>query len=478
MSNTQILSPTLSQQVAQFVASRSYDDIPPTVRERAKLVMLDAIGTAFAASRYPFAPIALSALSSLGTGDSVVIGNQARLALRDAVVMNGILVHGLDYDDTYLPGSVHLSASCIPVVLGMGVHSKASGKDMLMATLLGLEISARIAAAAKGGFVNAGFHATGIAGVFGSTVAAGRLMKLNAEQHALAQGVALSVTSGTLQPLQEGSWTKRLHPGWAGASGITAAAFARAGYVGPAQAYEGHFGLYTCFLGEHKSSAQPQSVVEGLGETWEFTRTSIKLFPACHQLHAFMNCAIKLSKEQSQPFSADNVESVRTLIADAAVPLVCEPLASKLKPASSYSAQFSLPYSVACALVRGKFGLNEIEAPSYTDADLLKLANKVSYEIDPNPGFPKSRSGEVIVKMKDGRELRHRDNILPDEPASADAIIEKFMQNTIGVLTAARAQSICDAVLGLEQLTDAQAFAATLAMSAVAENPAPALVAA
>ncbi|HTE13846.1 MAG TPA: MmgE/PrpD family protein, partial [Burkholderiales bacterium] len=154
---------TLSQQVAQFVASTTFGDIPHAVCERAKLVMLDAIGTAFAASRYPFAPVALSALSSLGNGDSVVIGMDAKLALRDAVVMNGILVHGLDYDDTYLPGSVHLSASCVPVVLGMGAHAEAGGKEMLMACVLGLEISARIAAAANGGFVNAGFHATGIA---------------------------------------------------------------------------------------------------------------------------------------------------------------------------------------------------------------------------------------------------------------------------------------------------------------------------
>ncbi len=452
--------PTLSQQVAQFVASRTAESIPAAVRERAALVMLDAIGTAFAASRYPFAPVAQSALQSLGTGDSTVIGTAAKLALRDAVVMNGILVHGLDYDDTYLPGSVHLSASCVPVVLAMGAHAKASGKDMLAACVLGLEISARIAAAARGGFVNAGFHATGIAGAFGATVAAGRLMKLDAAQHTLAQGVALSVTSGTLQPLQEGSWTKRLHPGWAGASGITAAAFARAGYVGPAQAYEGHFGLYTCFLGEHKAGAQPQSIVEGLGEQWEFTRTSIKLFPACHQLHAFMNAAITLAKEEI--FSAQNVESVRALIADAAVPLVCEPLASKLKPASSYSAQFSLPYSVACALMRGRFGLKEIEAPSYTDNELLKLANKVTYEIDPNPGFPKSRSGEVIVKMKDGRELRCRDNILPDEPASAESIVTKFMQNTDGVLARARAEQVRDAVLGIEHAANAAEFVSAL----------------
>lgn len=443
---------TLSQRVADFVATCAWEDVPPAVRERARLVMLDAIGNAFAAARYPFAPVALSALSSLGSGDSVVIGMDAKLALRDAVVMNGILVHGLDYDDTYLPGSVHLSASCVPTVLALGARHHAGGKDALMACLLGLEIGARVAQAAQGGFVNAGFHATGIAGAFGATVAAGRLLQLDAAQHALAQGIALSFTASTLQPLQEGSWTKRVHPGWAGSSGITAAAFAQSGYVGPSQAYEGRFGLYTCFLGEHAKGAKPELVIEGLGERWEFTRTSIKLYPACHQLHAFMNAAIRLTKQPG--FNADNVQSVRALICDAAVPLVCEPLEAKLKPNGSYTAQFSLPYAVACALQRGQFGLNEIEAPAYTDASLLALANKVTYEIDPNPGFPKSRSGEVIVTLKDGRVLRARDDILPDEPASAEAIVAKFEQNTEAVLPREHAGRVRDAVLGLERLVD------------------------
>ncbi|MBM3340535.1 MAG: MmgE/PrpD family protein [Betaproteobacteria bacterium] len=457
---------TLSQRTAQFVAACDWQAVLAGVRERAALVMLDAIGTAFAASRYPFAPVALSALSSLGQGDSVVIGSDAKLALRDAVVMNGILVHGLDYDDTYLPGSVHLSASSVPTVLALGAQHKASGKDALMACVLGLEIGARIAQAAQGGFVNAGFHATGIAGAFGATAAAGRLMQLNAEQHALAQGIALSFTASTLQPLQEGAWTKRVHPGWAGSSGITAAAFAKSGYVGPLQAYDGRFGLYSAFLGEHGKSARPEMVVEGLGETWEFTRTSIKLYPACHQLHAFMNAAIRIGKKEA--LNADKVESVRALIADAAIPLVCEPLEAKFKPNGSYSAQFSLPYSVACALQRGKFGLNEIEAPAYTDASLLALAQKVQYEIDPHPGFPKSRSGELIVKLKDGRILRERDEILPDEPAGAESIIAKFEQNTDGVLSRGDAARVRDTVLGIEQVADTNELTRLLSVRAAA----------
>jgi 2-methylcitrate dehydratase PrpD len=440
---------TITEQVSQAVAASHWEQIEASVKERLKLIFLDAVGTALAASRYPFAPVALEALSSLGAGESCVIGMPQKLALRDAVVMNGILVHGLDYDDTYLPGSVHLSASCVPTLLGLGTQLKVSGKEIIMAGLWGLEISARVAQAAKGGFVNAGFHATGIAGIFGSTVAASRLMGLSAEAHTLALGVALSLTSGTLQPLQEGSWTKRLHPGWAASSGITAAAFARSGYLGPKQAFEGTFGLFNCFLGVNRSTADLTCVMEGLGERWEFMRTSIKLFPACHQLHAFMNAGIALAQQAS--FTADNVESVRALISEAAIDLVCEPLQSKLRPQTSYSAQFSLPYAIACVLSRGAFGLKDIEATAYTDEAVLALAQKVQYEIDPHAGFPKTRSGEIIVKMKDGRQWRQREDIFPDEPASAEAIMTKFKQNTQALVGESRSLQIMELILQMEK---------------------------
>ena len=452
---------TLSGRLAEFAVAQSCASIPAPVRERAKLLMLDAIGDAFAASQFGFARTAFSALGSFGSGNSVVIGMDGRLALRDAVVMNGILVHGLDYDDTYLPGSVHLTASCVPTALGVGAELQATGPELLTACVLGVEVAARLAGAAKGGFVKSGFHATSIAGTFGCALLAGRLMKLDASQLAMAQGIALSMTSGNLQPIQEGSWTKRMHPGWAGASGVTAAAFARSGYIGPSEAYEGRFGLFPCFLGAHSGSADLALVTEGLGEQWEFGRTSVKLFPACHQLHAFLNAAIHLSREHA--IDAANVESVRALVAEAAVPLICEPSDAKLRPVSSYAAQFSLPYALACGLLRGRFGLQEIDASSYSDPQLLQLAGKVRYEVDPNSGFPKYRSGEVIVTLKDGRVVSKRENILPDEPATAEQITRKFMQNTAERMSPERAGTIADAVMNLEKVGNAQAISQLLA---------------
>ena len=275
-------------------------------------------------------------------------------------------------------------------------------------------------------------------------------MKLDAAQLTLAQGIALSMASGNMQPMQDGSWTKRMHPGWAAVSGITAATLAREGYIGPSEAYEGRFGLFTTFLGTHAKDADVSSVVDDLGGHWEFPRASLKLFPACHQSHAFFNAAIGIAREHD--IDAGDIDSIRVRVGEHAVALVCEPLAAKRKPDSSYAAQFSLPYGVACCLTRGRFGLTELDERSFTDEALVALAHKVDYEIDLNSGFPKFRSGEVIVNTKSGRTFQKREQILPDEPAPAEAILDKFTGTTASAMPAVRAGRVRDMLLGLERL--------------------------
>jgi 2-methylcitrate dehydratase PrpD len=139
-------------------------------------------------------------------------------------------------------------------------------------------------------------------------------------------------------------------------------------------------------------------------------------------------------------------------VTEAAIPLICEPAPAKRRPASSYAAQFSLHYAIACGLLRGRYGLQEIEEGAYTDPQLLALADRVSYEIDPKSGFPKYRSGEVIVTLASGAVVSRRDNILPDEPASAEAIVSKFRQNVDGRLDAGAAQRLIDTIMTVEKL--------------------------
>ncbi|MBI4189164.1 MAG: MmgE/PrpD family protein [Betaproteobacteria bacterium] len=450
----------IADTLSKFAADLKYETVPPPVRERAKHLMLDAIGIAFASGKYEFSRRALSGIRRLGEGDADVIGFSTRLQLRDSVLMNGLLVHGLDYDDTYLPGSIHLTASSVPTALGMSAHVGTSGRNLLTACVLGLESGARLAVAGKGGFQQAGFHPTGVCGAFASALIAGRLMELTPQQLTMAQGIALSTAAGSMQPIRDGSWTKRMHPGWAGAAGITAASMARGGFVGPAAAYEGRFGFYTMYLGNEAANADMSLVTANLGENWEFPRASIKLYPAGHLSHAFMNAAIKLVREHR--INPKEVQFVRTLVAKTAVPLICEPAETKRRPTSSYMAQFSLPYAMACCLTRGRFGLAEIEEASFNNPDLIALAEKVEYEIDPNSSYPKFRSGEVIIKMKDGRELRRRENILPDEPAPNETIVAKFMDNAQLVMPDARAKAIRDMVLAMEDEPDARRISRAL----------------
>lgn len=423
--------------------------------------MLDAIGIAFASGKYEFARVALDGIRALGAGDSDVIGFAERLSLRDSVLINGILVHGLDYDDTYLPGSMHITASNVPTAIGVAAHTRASGRDLLTACIVGLEAAARIAGAAKGGFQRTGFHATGVCAAFSCALVAGRLLGLTSAQLTMAQGIALSTASGSMQPIRDGSWTKRMHPGWAGAAGITSAAMAQGGYIGPQAPYEGHFGLYSMYLGSGAQNAELGIVTSGLGEVWELQRTSIKLFPAGHLAHAFMKATIGLVRKHG--ITPDAIASVQALVGKGAISLICEPVEAKRRPTTSYMAQFSLQYGIACCIARGAFGLAEIEETSFNDPALIALAQKVGYEEDPNSGFPRFRSGEVIIKMKDGREFRQREVIHPDEPASDDEIIAKFMDNARSAMPEDRAFAICSSVLSVDERDDMQSFSRSLA---------------
>src|SRR5262249_5608964 len=161
--------------------------------------------------RYDFAQVALEALLRFGTGSSVAIGFADRLSIRDAVLLNGVLIHGIDYDDTHLVSVVHPTSSCLPTAL-VAADLDLSGRDLLLAYILGVEVAARIGAVAKGELNQSGFHPTGLVAAFGTAVAAGKLYGLDARQMADAQGIVLSMASGTREYSTEGAWTKRLHP--------------------------------------------------------------------------------------------------------------------------------------------------------------------------------------------------------------------------------------------------------------------------
>ena len=455
---------SIANTLADFAHDLRYEDIPATVLERARHLMLDATGIALASTRWDFAHKSLTAIGGLaGVGQCSVIGMPATLPLRDAVMMNGILVHGLDYDDTHVPGVIHTTASAFPTALGTAEHTGASGQEMLTAYIVGVETAARLASVAKGAFHQVGFHPTGLIGAYGCALLAGRLMGANPAQLAMAQGIALSTGSGSLEFLEDGAWTKRLHPGWAGVAGITSAALARQGFLGPTRPYEGRFGLFPSHLGPLEADCDYGLATAGLGETWEIEQVAVKPFPACHFIHGCADAAIALAKDHDlQP---EDIVRIKTLVPREVIKTICEPVEKKLRPVSDYDAKFSLHFIVAAALARRRFGLAELEDEALHDKTILDLAGKVSYEADPNSPFPRSYSGEVIVTTRDGRELRHREEVnrgAAGRPLANGEIVDKFMENARLGVSAERAGRIRDTLLDMQNAPDVREVARVL----------------
>jgi 2-methylcitrate dehydratase PrpD len=456
-------TPSISQQIATTARGLTYGALSERIRERAKLHILDVIGTALAATRFEFSHRALAGLLSLGeNGAHTVIGMPVRLALRDAVLLNGILAHGLDYDDTHPGAIVHPSSSAFPCTLGVAEKVNASGKDLLAAYVMAVDVATRIGVAAGGAMHTSGFHTTGIAGHFGCAVGAGKLLALTEEQLARAQGLAGSTASAVSEHRADGAWNKRMHPGWAGVGGITAASLARGGFIGTRRIYEGADGLFRSHTAERFGEVDLGAMTRGLGERWLLDEVAIKPFPICHLLHACADSAIALrEKHQLVP---DAIARVRALLHPETFHYVAEPAEMRRRPVSDYMAKFSVQFVVAACLVRGKFGYAELEPDALEDKAILDLAQRVSHEADPQSQFPQYFSGGVVVTLRDGRELVHMERInrgAGERALSAGDIASKFMDNAQLVLTRSKAERIRDVVLELER-HDVRALAALL----------------
>jgi len=444
---------TIADRLSRFAASLDYDAIPSGVLKLARMHLLDAVGAAFASASFEFARRTFAALAAFGSGDFEAIGMPGKLGLRDAVLFNGILTHGLDFDDTSIYGRVHPSSFLAPCILGMGAHVGATGKQALTAYIAGMECAIRIGAAARGGFQRSGFHPTGVVAAFGCAIAAGRLLKLTPEQLTMAQGIVYSTAAGNNEFTANDAWTKRMHAGWAGVCGITSAMLAAGGFVGPRTPYEGKFGLYKVYLGKNAENADLDLATADLGTRWEVERVAFKPIASCHFNHPIIESTVAVVTEHD--LKPADIKEIRALLPEAAIQTVCEPQAVKRAPSDIYGAQFSVYYAAACAAIRRRYTLADLDPPAPAVPEILELARRVTYAIDPDSSFPRQYSGGVEITTYDGRKYVGRDDVnrgSPERPLSDAEIEAKFLANAGRVLPAARAQALRDLILDIEKV--------------------------
>ena len=447
---------TLAERLAEFAANLRFEDVPPAVVDSVKLRILDVLGIALAASTHEVGPPLRAGLESwAGRGDCTVIGAKFTAAVPLAILTNGTLAHGLDFDDTHAASVTHASAVVLPTVLALGEAAGLDGRAVVTAAVAGYEAIARIGMVAPGAFHARGWHASSVCGTLAAAIAAGVCEHLDRERLVAALGIAGSFASGVMEFLEDGSWVKRLHPGWAGQAGATAAALARARFSGPATILEGRYGLYRTFI---DMSPDPRPF-ETLGQTWETLAIGFKPYPCCHYLHAFLDCALAL--REAHRLTPDAIDAIECLVPPSGMPIVCEPRPAKLRPRTPYDAQFSLPFSVAAAFVDGRVGLDTYAADRLDDARILTLAERVTCRPHRDPAVPPGFPGGVRVRLRDGRRVEAHEadgRGGPARPLPEGAIVEKFRDNAARAISGARMVALERAALGLDALGEVRSL--------------------
>lgn len=441
-----------SERLAGWATSLAFEDIPDDVIDDTKRRLIDVIGLAGAGLETDFGASVCNAAEDGGRG-AHVIGLGRELACADAALVNGALSQALEYDDTHKESIVHMSGPSVCAALALAERHGLAGREVLSAVAVGNEISCRIGVVAPRQFHKRGFHPTGLFAGFGVSYLAAHAMHLDAGQAANAAGIAGSFAAGLLECWVDGTQSKYLHPGWAAHSGIHAARLAGAGATGPREVFEGRFGLFHSHLGDDAASCDYQRASEGLGSHWESRGASLKPFPAAHVIHPYIDAILRLRERHGIDPAA--VARIDVPVAGYIVPIVCEPLDEKLRPASASHARVSMQYTLAEALFAGRLGKDSYGDALRTDPAVLALAEKVICTVDERYPGPEQFKGEVRIRMTSGdvfETVEEHNRGSRENPMSDNEIERKFRENLGNILSAERQDRILDLVHGLERM--------------------------
>lgn len=448
---------TIAEQIARFALSLKFSEIPEEVISHGKMLLTDTFGVAMACQELEHAKaVKKTVLNMQSAKQGTLWGTKEKAMLADAVLYNACLIHGMDYDDTHVGAIIHPSAPVVSTAFTVGEYQKASGEQIFEAIVVGWEVMVRLGLAARGRFHDAGFHGTGIAAPFAAACTAAKLMGDSEETLVHALGICGSQSAAIQEFLHDGSWTKKIHPGWGAHSALYALELARSGYTGPKKVLEGEFGMWMTHCGGTDGLAEEFANLNSLWHTPEIT---IKRYPVCHMTHSFIDCMVDLMNEHH--FTAEEIASAECRIASRYYGIVCTPRQVKIRPDTDYIMRFSLPYVVAMAALKKRVSPWEINltyAKDSTVCDLMDRIQCVSDDTKDNPGyFP----GYLSVTLKDGRkvwkeqpyEMGTRQN-----PLNPQAVEQKLKDNLEPVYDETQIQQITDCLNRLEQLPDLTGF--------------------
>jgi 2-methylcitrate dehydratase PrpD len=439
-------------QLAQHICRTQYADLPATAIQSARRDVLDTFGCMLGGSGAPGINELWAVIGGWGgREESRVLLRGMRLPAPQAALMNASMGHALDFDDTLdSGGSIHPGVSVLASVMAVADSlGSVSGREVLLAVALGLDVSCRIALACT---LDRGWHRTAAMGVFGAAAAAGKLRGLTAEQMLHALGVAYSHAAGNRQCILDGALTKRLQAGQAASAGVLSAVLAQTGFTGARNVFSGRFG----FLELYQPNGYDVTLLSrDLGTVFCGEALSYKPYPCGRPLHSAIDAALA-ARAALRITGADDIESV-TIEADPAghadqfggAP-------AKRRPTQVVEAQFAQPFLVATALVHGMVRIADVAGLG--DAAVLGLSDRI--EGRAQDGRPKG-SLSIAVRRTGGQSvtIEATDPIgSPEKPLSDAQLEAKFRDcahNAVRWLSDADLDGVLTAISHLHTLEDA-----------------------
>lgn len=419
--------PAVAESVAAWLAATEPKQLPASCVEAARKLLLDVAGLCIAARREDYVTATVAAVDQGGA--CTALGHAGGCDAFGAALINGTAAHGEDYDDTFEGGPVHSGAVIVPAVLAACEREGLGGDRLLVGIVTGVELLCRLSLVAPQATHKAGFHPTAVFGALAAAGAVGAALRLPAPAICSALGIAGSMASGIIEYLAEGTWTKRMHAGWAAQSGLRAALMARGGFLGPRTVLDGTHGFYRAFAPSVAPDFGP--LVNRLGSTWVMQTVAFKPYACGTMTQPFIDCAIKLAGEQIDP---ENITDILCEVAEGTVHRLWEPLPSKQQPPTAYAAKFSTPFCIAVGFLDRKAGLAQFTESRIHDRDVLALTSKIRYVVNPNDEYPRNFTGHLRATLKDGRTREFRQPHMrggAHAPLSAGELAAKFLDNVL-----------------------------------------------
>jgi len=437
--------------LSRFAAETRFEDLPASVVESCRILFADCIAVIAAGMQSAeMQALVASSPDAATADDSDIIGTGRRASAEAAAFLNGIAATWHDFDAGNTRAHGHPGTYVVPAALADAQARHISGRDLLLATVLGYEVCARVGTAAK---MRIAVHPHGTYGTIGAAVALARLRGFDAAKTAVVMNIAATMAMATnRQAMLDEATVRNLYTGHTAQAGRTAVRLAQAGFTGQRD------GIGFTYSSVIADGFDPALAVDGLGADWLIDQGYIKLHPAGRYAHAAIDAmedALAAAPGARPDFAAIDRIEVRGFRHAA--------LLSGKRVTTSFGAKFSIPFALATILYHGRSALDCFDDPAVRTPAIQSLAQRVDVVEDPafTAAYPQQHRCDVTLFLKSGATLTGRCTIMKGDPANPhppEAIRRKFFDLTVPVWGEDKAAAVYEQCMRLEEIADVGAL--------------------